>query len=234
MAASVSSGRPVAFLGWLSVIARRLGGVAHRDGEGLDDTGGRGGLQRNRVRLHGDDRRARGDLGGDGVRAGEDGLGCLDAALPRAHVDGVGDEAGRRLDRQTGGDLLAGGVARDDDGRRGDLLHQRREDLGLRRHEEAGGVGVIDDVHLVRAVLGERDLGAVGAGADVDGGGLAEAAGDRQQLSGCLAQASVGVVDENEYFSHGGVLPCLVVGRVRGTSGRRGTPPAGCRRRHRR
>jgi hypothetical protein len=53
-----------------------------------------------------------------------------------------------------------------------------------------------------------------GAGADVHRGGLAEAAGDRQQLRGRLAQASVGVVDENEYFSHGRVY-LSVVGRVR-------------------
>ena len=76
------------------------------------------------------------------------------------------------------------------------------------RDEVAGGIRVVDDVDLVCAVLGQRHLGAVGAGADVHGGGLAEAAGDRQQIGGRLAQAPVGVVDENEYFSHGfSVLP---------------------------
>ena len=76
------------------------------------------------------------------------------------------------------------------------------------RDEVRRGIRVVDDVDLVRAVLGQRHLGLLGAGADVHGGGLAEAAGDRQQLGGRLAQAPVGVVDENEYFSHGfSVLP---------------------------
>ena len=208
IAASVSSGRPVAFLGCESVIRaaravslRVTSKASTAPAAGDASSGTEFGLTAMiEVPVV--------TVGGHGVRAGEDRLGGLDAVVAAAHVDGIGDQARAGLDGEPGGDLLAGGVARDEHGRRGDLRDQRGEDLGLRRDEEGRGIGVVDDVDLVRAVLGQRHLGLLGTDADVHGGGLAEAAGDRQQLGGRLAQPPVGVVDENEYFSHGfSVLP---------------------------
>ena len=102
---------------------------------------------------------------------------------------------------------LPDGVARDEHGERGGLLDERREDLGLGGDEVLEGVGRVVDVDLGGAVLGEGDLRGLGAGADVDGGRLAEAAGDGQQLGGRLADLAAGVVDEDENFSHGCVSP---------------------------
>src|SRR5699024_197458 len=52
-------------------------------------------------------------------------------------------------------------------------------------------------------------LRGVGAGADEDGGRLAEATGDRQHLGGGLLHRTARVVDEDEDFSHG-CAPCLL------------------------
>jgi hypothetical protein len=97
-------------------------------------------------------------------------------------------------------------VARDEQRRRRGALDEGGEDLGLRGDEVLLRGSVLDDVHLVRAVLGEGDLGGLGAGADVDGGGLAEAARQGEQLGGRLAELAADVVDEDENFSHENVF----------------------------
>ncbi|GAA3074937.1 hypothetical protein GCM10020000_69960 [Streptomyces olivoverticillatus] len=68
---------------------------------------------------------------------------------------------------------------------------------------ELGGVGRED---LDRAVLGERRGGGVRTGTQVHGDGLADAAGEGQQLEGGLADGAVHVVDIDEDFSHGVAL----------------------------
>ncbi|MGX1122222.1 hypothetical protein RKD37_007585 [Streptomyces ambofaciens] len=60
---------------------------------------------------------------------------------------------------------------------------------------------------LDRAVLGEGGDGVTGACAQRDGDGLADAAGQRQQLQGRLADGTVHVVDVDENFSHGTSSP---------------------------
>ncbi|GAQ68283.1 hypothetical protein SsS58_08742 [Streptomyces scabiei] len=54
-----------------------------------------------------------------------------------------------------------------------------------------------------RAVLGERGGGVGGTRAERDGDGLADPAGQRQQLQGGLADGTARVVDVDENFSHG-------------------------------
>src|SRR5699024_5133959 len=85
---------------------------------------------------------------------------------------------------------------------RGRLLHERGEHLGLRSDEEPGDVVSGEGVDLLRAVLGQGLLGRLQTLADEDGGGLAEAAGDGEELSGGLADLAVRVVDENENCCH--------------------------------
>ena len=209
IAASVSSGRPVAFFGCESVIRAALAASLSGDLERLDA---------HRQPATASSGTEFGFTAMIGVPVVTVAVTVYEPAktdwvvsmplLAGAHVDGVGDQARPGLDRQAGGDLLARGVARDEHRGRRDLLDERGEDLGLRGDEVARGLRVVDDVDLVRAVLGQGHLGLLGAGADVHGGGLAEAAGDRQQLGGRLAQAPVGVVDENEYFSHGSCPTC--------------------------
>ncbi len=55
-------------------------------------------------------------------------------------------------------------------------------------------------------MLGEHRGGGVGTGTQGDGDGLADAAGQRQQLEGGLADGAVHVVDVDENFSHGTAL----------------------------
>ena len=55
--------------------------------------------------------------------------------------------------------------------------------------------------------------GVGGTGAQGDGDGLADAAGQRQQLQGGLADGTVHVVDVDENFSHGTSLSCEYEGR---------------------
>ncbi|GAA3114222.1 hypothetical protein GCM10020254_70860 [Streptomyces goshikiensis] len=52
-------------------------------------------------------------------------------------------------------------------------------------------------------MLGEHGGGVGRAGAQGDGDGLADAAGQRQQFEGGLADGAVHVVDVDENFSHG-------------------------------
>ncbi len=68
-------------------------------------------------------------------------------------------------------------------------------------------------------MLGERGGGVGGTGTQRDGDGLADAAGQRQQLQGGLADGAVHVVDVDENFSHGTSISCLR--RVRGRWGGR-------------
>jgi hypothetical protein len=85
------------------------------------------------------------------------------------HADGVGDDTRVDLDRQPTGDLLALRAARDEHGRRGDLLDELRQDLGLRGDEVGVVLGIAGHVDLLRAVLRQRCLGAVETLPDEDG-----------------------------------------------------------------
>ncbi|MCZ0990767.1 hypothetical protein O1M54_43755 [Streptomyces diastatochromogenes] len=68
-------------------------------------------------------------------------------------------------------------------------------------------------------MLGERGGGVGGAVAQRDGDGLADAAGQGQQLQGGLADGTVHVVDVDEDFSHGiALLRNEVEGRSAGAS----------------
>ena len=166
---------------------------------------GRSALRSSRVRLDRDDRRALGDLGLDGVAAGEHRLG---GDVPSAcDVDRVGDEAGVRLQGQTGGDLLAlrwtrsgsrpgslsrrAGRAPRPSGRRGSpCLPRRRARRPSRRRTS--------DRRRPRRRPGRR--------AEDDRGRLAEAPGDGQELQRRLGGLAIHVVDQNENFRHHGLV----------------------------
>jgi hypothetical protein len=55
-------------------------------------------------------------------------------------------------------------------------------------------------------VLAQDGGGVGGTGTERDGDGLADAAGQGQQLQGGLADGTVHVVDVDENFSHGNAL----------------------------
>src|SRR5512139_110195 len=176
-----------------------LGGVGDGDVDLLLRTRALGLLGRRGVGLDRDDRGALGDLRLDRVVAREHAL-RRDGAL--LDVDGVGDQTGVDLDRETTRDLLALGVGGDEYGARAGALHQLLEHLGLRRDEEALDLRVVDDVDLLGTVGLQRRGGVVGRGADEHRGRLAETAGDRQELVGGLAHHTVDMVDENQDFAH--------------------------------
>jgi hypothetical protein len=172
-----------------------------------------------RVRLDGHDRGALGDGGLDGEVAGEDRLGRLDTVTARADVDDVGEQTGAGLDRQTAGDLLALRRAADQHGGRLLVAHELGQRLGLGGHEVLGQLGGVEDVDLLSAVLRQVGLRRVGTGTDEDGRRRAEAARERQELTGGLAYCTVEVIDENENLTHLWLL-------LTRTSSRRGTRPA--------
>ena len=123
--------------------------------------------------------------------------------------------------------------------RAGDLLA-----VGRRREQHRGGRAVGDELgeHLgdrgdqvvdqvgrrrrrtpSRAVLRQRLLRGVEAGADQDGGGLAQARGQRQQLEGDLLDLAVDVLDENQDLCH--VVSPPALRRTSWTRGTRGACP---------
>jgi hypothetical protein len=168
-----------------------------------------GRLGRRRVRLHRDDRRALGDGRRHRVGPGEHRLRRLHATAGAGpHVHGVGDEARTGLHREPRGHLLALRRRRDEDGRGRRLLDQLGEQLGLRDDEEVDEVGRLRAVDLLGAVCAECRLGLLVAVADEHSRGLAEAAGDGQQLGRGLADVTARVVDEDENFSHVCESPC--------------------------
>jgi len=120
------------------------------------------------------------------------------------YVDGVGDQAGVGLDREPAGDLLALRGGGDQHRARGGLLDQLGERLGLRGHQVALDLGVVDDVDLLGAVLLHglhHGVGLVGR-ADEDRGRLTEPLGDGEELVGGLADRAVDVVDQNQDLGH--------------------------------
>ena len=104
--------------------------------------------------------------------------------------------------------LPSNGGRDQDRGGRG-LLGQLLQRLGLRGHQVALDLGVVDDVDLLGAVLLHL-LGRVGGlvgRADEDRGGLAETLGDGEELVRRLADRAVDVVDQNQNFRHAAVAP---------------------------
>lgn len=57
-------------------------------------------------------------------------------------------------------------------------------------------------------MLGQHRGGVGRARAEVDGDGLAQAAGDGEQFEGRLADGTVHVVDVDEDFTHGNQFSC--------------------------
>jgi len=78
----------------------------------------------------------------------------------------------------------------------------RSQRLSDRRHQIPGQVSRLHPVDLLGAILRQGLLGGVRTGTDEDRGRLTEAASDRQQLEGGLADQTLDVVDQDEYFSH--------------------------------
>ena len=104
---------------------------------------------------------------------------------------------------------------------------QLRQHLGLRGDQVAVDLVGLGDVDLRRAVLGQRVLHAGGGagGADDDRRRLAERAGGGERLQGGLADAAAGRVelDQDQNLCHGDVSSSFDPGRVRRSSGRRGS-----------
>src|SRR5438128_8634199 len=77
-----------------------------------------------------------------------------------------------------------------------------RKHLGLRCHDIFDELGVTRDIHLCGTELGELGLAGVGPGADPYRSGLAEAPGQRQQLTCDLLYLAVRMVDEHQNLCH--------------------------------
>src|ERR1035438_161704 len=148
---------------------------------------------------------ARGGGGPPAAPPAEDGLlrEQARAILTGSQAHRVGDHARAGLDRQPPGDLLAL-RRRGHEHRRGRMRgDQCREHLGLGRYHVVIEIIAVSDVDLDRAELGQPLPASLRAGAQPDGRGLTERAGEGEQLAGDLLDLLARMLGEDEDLSHG-------------------------------
>src|SRR5580698_5867216 len=179
--------------------ARALRHVAGLEADGLGLGGSRRGLRCDGVRAHSHDRRPGADLGLDDDRAAEDRL-LSDQVIAEVHC--VGDQARTCLHRQPARDLAALGGAGDEHRQRRLVRNKASQQFRLRRDHVLAQLVAARDVHLGRTELGQPLPAAVGARAGPDDRGLAEPAGQGQQLAGDLLDRLAVVLGEDQDLSH--------------------------------
>src|SRR6266702_2595170 len=156
---------------------------------------------------HRDDRRPPRDPGVDGRRAAEDRLLGDRAVVAGGEVHRVGEQSGVRLDREPGRELLAFGRARQQDEGRRLLLDELGEQRGRRRDDVVVEGRVGGDIDAGRAELRTALPPFLGPRPGPHHGGLAEPAGQRDQLVGDLLHLAVRVLREHKDLSHAAFPP---------------------------